>query len=650
MRILRLQNSKVSLTFRQVKGDYFECFFIKNMLASILHIDPDSFTAYASLKREVQMASLLKIPPLNQENIQSYVGLSNFQKGEGYAFNQAIRKGKLKNQVLTALCQGHEFDAYQVGVIFDSEGIQLSYCSCPVGGEGKCKHVAALLLTWLDKPETFTNWEKLKLDLQAYDTSTLLELIDLLDDKLQSSFEMIHGFRQNLQTVKSPRLARYMQRIDEAFHISEFQWYHPDEGGLTEITFALDQIRSDADQLLKEGQWEEAIRIEQTLIGQILNHLDDHVDPWQNLSEEIKRCIHSLDQALYQLDQQAELRQKIFQILFRLIEEQIYRNTSVGAEEAKQVILKHVKAAERDKIVSWIEALHMRRLPEEEQKHLGLEDFLIDLQKDVLDPEIYLTHYRHTNQVLKLVDSLLELGRVKEAEYAAQQREFAAQTFSLANLFIKHQHPMFAEKLVLAFSRHTAALQSARWLKEFYQQRKKFEKALEQAKYMLYLYPQLAYYQDFKDIYQLCNNHKLPPWSALRQEIINHFKHRQEDLLLIEIYLEEQDLEQAIQIFEQVPLDAFKDTQGTLLVLRLAAAARSKYPQLSLKVYDLVIENLIEERHRDSYRKACDYLKMIKAIYEDLQHNQEWNVYLKNLMQTYSRLKAFKDEIHRAKL
>ncbi len=594
------------------------------------------------------MDSMVKILSLDQVGIQNYVGLSSFQKGKEYVLNQAIRQGKLKNHVLTALCQGHEFDPYRVEVILNSEGIQQSYCSCPIGIEGKCKHVAALLLTWVDSPDTFVDWENLKGNLQDYDASTLLELIDLLDDKIETSSDIIRAFSRSLKAVKSPRLARYERRIDEAFHISEFPWYHPDEGGLTEIVFALDKIRSDADLLLKEGQIEEAICIDQSLIQQILNHLDDHLDPWENLSEELKRCVQSLSQALQHLDKREDLRLKVFQILFRLIEEQVYREVNVGSEEAKEVILQHVRPTERDKIVAWIEAIQMHQLSAEEQKYLGLEDFLIDLQKDILEPDVYLTYYRETGQVLKLVDSLLALGKVKEAMHAAKQKEWTFQTLPLANLFVKHHQEAIAEKLVLDFFQDHPGLQVLHWLKDFYQQRGNFEAALDAAKQILYLSPQFSYYQVVQNLGQ-----KLKQWPALRQEIIQHFKDIPDELLQVEIYLDEKSIKEAIDAFKSIShlsYYSFKDMPYALLALRLAEMARSKYPRFSLQVYQDVVDHHIEERNRESYRRACEHLKTIQLIFADLQKMEEWEVYLKSLMQTYRRLKALKDEIYQAGL
>lgn len=131
---------------------------------------------------------------LDKEWIRDYVGQTSFQKGEIYTANQAIHLGKIKHQVISALCKGHQFDPYKVEAIFSEQGISQSYCSCPVGAGGKCKHIAALLLTWLDHPEKFVEWQEVRNHLKGYDMQTLLELIDLLDEKdVAKAIESYHS-------------------------------------------------------------------------------------------------------------------------------------------------------------------------------------------------------------------------------------------------------------------------------------------------------------------------------------------------------------------------------------------------------------------------------------------------------------------------
>ncbi|WP_154017841.1 SWIM zinc finger family protein [Candidatus Protochlamydia phocaeensis] len=587
---------------------------------------------------------------LNREFIQNYVGFSSFQRGESYATNKAISQGKLKNQILSAFCQGHEFDPYRVEVIMDAQGIQQSYCSCPIGGTGKCKHVAALLLSWLEMPELFPQWKGLKADLEEYDASALLELIDLLEDKVEGSPEIIQAFHQNLKSSRSPRLAKYFRRIEEAFRVSEFPWYHSDEGGLIEIAFALEKIRSDADQLVEEGAIEEGVRVNQVLIQHILNYLDEHGDPWGSLAKEVKGSVQSLEKALKELPESHPMRLRGLQVLFRLIEEQLYRDYAIGAEEAKRVILERANSSERERVISWIHAIQAAYQPssDREGEESGLEDFLIDLQRDKLEPEVYLSHYRQTGQVQKLVDSLLALKMPEEALRAAKQREYLSQTLSIANIFLTHGQKEMAEQLVLDFLKERSDFQSLRWLKKFYQENEKQEQALKYALKVFYASPQFSYYQDVRDLAE-----PLEQWTRVRQEILEHLSDLHYSLLLLEIYLDEKDLVRAIDVFNQHLLRGqglFKDIHYTLLALRLASEARHKHPLIALKIYQDAVQELVEERNRENYQKACDYLKLIRSIYKDLQQEEGWEIYFKTFMQAFRRLKALKDEIQRAGL
>jgi len=91
---------------------------------------------------------------------------------------EPLRQG----MTLKASCLGSSAPSYRVEVALDEEGIAGAECSCPVGASGQCKHIAALLLTWLNNPESFA---------QIADTQTALEE--------RSKPELIALVRQMLQ-------------------------------------------------------------------------------------------------------------------------------------------------------------------------------------------------------------------------------------------------------------------------------------------------------------------------------------------------------------------------------------------------------------------------------------------------------------------
>jgi uncharacterized Zn finger protein len=235
----------------------------------------------------------------------------------------------------------------------------------------------------------------------------------------------------------------------------------------------------------------------------------------------------------------------------------------------------------------------------------------------------------------------------EEALQAAKQREYLSQTLSIANIFLTHGQKEMAEQLVLDFLKERSDFQSLRWLKKFYQDNEKQEQALKYALKVFYASPQFSYYQDVRDLAE-----PLEQWTRVRQDILEHLSDLHYSLLL-EIYLDEKDLVRAIDVFNQHLLRGqglFKDIHYTLLDLRLASEARHKHPLIALKIYQDAVQELVEERNRENYQKACDYLKLIRSIYKDLQQEEGWEIYFKTFMQAFRRLKALKDEIQRAGL
>src|SRR5262245_55708023 len=88
-----------------------------------------------------------KIPKLSVSAIKHRIDGGSFQRGEAYFRSGAIFDTRRQGSALKARCEGSQGGPYRVEVTFDGDKIGAADCSCPVGGGGLCKHVAALLLT-----------------------------------------------------------------------------------------------------------------------------------------------------------------------------------------------------------------------------------------------------------------------------------------------------------------------------------------------------------------------------------------------------------------------------------------------------------------------------------------------------------------------
>lgn len=91
--------------------------------------------------------------PTNDDIIK-WVGDTSFSRAHGYT-GDMLADLKYSRNLLKCKCFGSEKLPYKVKVTLNSTNILSSKCSCFIGDDGKCKHVAALLVAWRDERENF---------------------------------------------------------------------------------------------------------------------------------------------------------------------------------------------------------------------------------------------------------------------------------------------------------------------------------------------------------------------------------------------------------------------------------------------------------------------------------------------------------------
>lgn len=90
---------------------------------------------------------------LAEASIRRHTDPQSFERGANYYRHGAILNPVRQGNELRAECQGSQYQPYRVTVTLDEQGITDYECSCPRGGF--CKHVVALLLTWVHQPDEF---------------------------------------------------------------------------------------------------------------------------------------------------------------------------------------------------------------------------------------------------------------------------------------------------------------------------------------------------------------------------------------------------------------------------------------------------------------------------------------------------------------
>jgi hypothetical protein len=114
---------------------------------------------------------------LTHQAVRDWVGDHEIGKGRPYAEGSAVSGAVRVGDTLKANVQGTRDRPYRVWAKLAGGRVASADCSCPVGDGGGCKHVAAVLLAYLDDPDRFAQVDDLDASLQKRDKAELIALV-----------------------------------------------------------------------------------------------------------------------------------------------------------------------------------------------------------------------------------------------------------------------------------------------------------------------------------------------------------------------------------------------------------------------------------------------------------------------------------------
>jgi uncharacterized Zn finger protein len=93
---------------------------------------------------------------ITEEAIRARATDKVFERGLAYYRQGAIKSTIKRGLTLEAQCKGSTYKPYHVQVYLNDDGnVDNVTCTCQYEFEGDCKHIVALLLTYVYQPEIF---------------------------------------------------------------------------------------------------------------------------------------------------------------------------------------------------------------------------------------------------------------------------------------------------------------------------------------------------------------------------------------------------------------------------------------------------------------------------------------------------------------
>ena len=583
------------------------------------------------------------ISSITQADIERWVGSASFQKGQAYFRQGMIFKAHVKGQTVKARCHGSQAAFYQVQATLGPQQIQSADCSCPVGAGGRCKHVAALLLTWLNDPDRFRESESLEAALEKRSKANLIALIRLMlerEPELEVLLDLpLPGTDSSLKPLDPEVIRKQVEHALENPH-NDWGWADP-----YDVVRDLKPLFDLATQNAEQENYENVAIIYQVMANTVLKYSDAIMqDEDGRLGGILCDCIEGLGECLQTLTD-PEQRERILQTLFDIYAWDTVKAGGIGiSDEAPGIMIEQTTLEERQRIVEWIQSFMPTSDSWSDDYHRQrLGGFQIALQEDQLDDEAFLALCHQTGRVHDMVDRLLSLNRVDEAAREARQVS-DYQLLGLADIFVQHAQGPLAQSLIHTRAETSSDSRLLAWLKAYADKQGDFTQALDLAGKLFWMRPSVEAYAEMRRLAE-----PLGQWQKLRAETLDRLAEKGEHIFLTEIYLEEGQIDPALASLEKAR-SASRWGIPNSLQLRVAVAASQQRPGESIHLYLQIVQHLIAIRGRGNYAQAAEHLKQVQEMYRRLGDVPGWQRLITNLREENRSLRALQDELNRARL
>lgn len=579
------------------------------------------------------------IPRINAEDIRKWVDAQSFERGRRYYQEGAVFEARQRGMALIALCEGSQTEPYRVEVTFSPKGITDARCSCPVGGGGRCKHVAAGLLAWMHSAEDFLELEDIDLALELRSKDELIALVKQMvrrEPNLESLLEMLPPERGRRRSPVDPET--YRRQAAAAFRIPGYQ-----RGVEAEIADRLRPMLETGDGFAQQHDHISAAAVYQAVVEVVLERYGSVHDEEDDLAGVADDCASGLGRCLRGVKNDTAVRGSILRALFAIYRYDIDSGGIGLGDGVPGLMLELATPDERRMVAGWVR----ESIPKERDEHgswtrQAYGGFWLDLEQDVLDDEGFLRVCREVGRVENLVDRLLALGRLEEA---AGEARLAGDydLISLANIFVRHKRGGTAELLMRQRSENTKDSRVLEWLRDYYKGRKDNTSTLEMAEKLFRMRPSLEGYKETRQLAQ-----KLGRWEALGPALVSFLKGGPYTDTLIRVHLLEGEIDLALEAVREMQERGHWRPYGFSEHdprLEVAKAAEETRPRPAMEIYRQYAEGLIAQRSRPYYQEACKLLKRVRSQHERLGELDVWTSYAAKLRDSNRKLRALKEEM-----
>ena len=567
------------------------------------------------------------LPRLDEGDVRRLATARSFERGEEYYLSEAVFDTQRRGNTITAQVEGSRYQPYRVTVVLDPAGVQHADCTCTYDWGGICKHIVAVLLTYVHEPDVFAvrlDPSEMLADLDAGILRTLLadvierhpDLQDEVEARLalhraqgEPAEEKPHKRRSSLDPdLIRRRVVGILHSLDGLRH-SQAYW---EVSGMVD---GLCQLLQEARDFVAADDAESALTILRALGEEVIETYPEFEYAETDVAEFIKDMGDPLAEALLSCDLSPDRRQQWEDRLSR------------WAEHLQGYGIYEPVDAARAALRGWDAE------PDEGEEEFAAD--LVDARLNILERRgeaaEFLNLARDAGRHLRYALKLVEMDRAREAvDYALAHLAQAEEALTLAERLRETGNLAGATAVAecgLGLEGHRHRLGT--WLGDVAAGLGQVELALRARMVAFEDRPSL---EGYRAVCLLAGDH----WPELQPGLLDLARQGALDDALVDILLYEGSdrmVDEAIAVAE-------REAWNYRMLEKVADAVIAIRPDWVIRVSQAQAEGLIDRVQSKYYAAAVRWLAKVRAAHLSAGREEEWRTYLGGLRRRHHRKRA----------
>lgn len=580
-------------------------------------------------------------PPLDEAAALAHFGAAVWSRADAYLDGDKVYSLRRDALTLRARVEGSAATPYAASLTLSTQGAPVAgRCSCAVGADGRCKHLAALARTWSRRPDEFLPLEPLDRALRRRSRDELEALVAEMIKREPALDTLLESPLPGQREASAPSLPVYARQAEEVFreHGAGFAAVAPIAEGLAPLAEV-------GDGFVARGEVERAAQTYDELAQAVLDRQEVYasVDPRGLLREVVRACVRGLGRALSLEGTPREARRRCLRAMVDILDAD---SDGRASEEVPDLLLEHSLPDERVVLASWLRALggddepaatESSETPWNEIRHGQL---LFDLVVDELPEEAFARACTLLHRDAQLCEHWLLFGRVDDA-LAVARRAGVTELPAVADALRRHGRVVEAAQIVDARASETGDAECLAWLLHHSPARRDPAAVRRWTEALLCVEPE---FERFLALRAMTPSAEWPEVCARVLAAPAVIAHRP---VAARMLLAESRSDDALALVRDEPtVAAHRDEALSGARLLVADALVETRPDAAVEIWHKHVEDLIATGRRSSYREAAAYAqKILRATAPD-----EGMAWLKSLRQRHIRRRAVREELDRAGL